>query len=58
VTLNHEHHNNISDVTVTHHTDHVTLQNANDIVDIAKLVDQVVASRDAQMNLYDSIHAS
>jgi len=35
----------------------VTSTNANDVVDVAKLVDQVITSRGVQQKLSDSIHA-
>ncbi len=37
--------------------DHVTLTNANDEINLAHVVDQVVISRDELMKLSDSIHA-
>ena len=42
---------------VTPHPSHVTPQNANDVIDVAHLVDQVVTSRGEQQTLNDSIHA-
>ncbi len=44
-------------MTVTQITNHVTSSNANDVVDFAKVVDQVVTSREELMKLCDSIHA-
>ena len=35
----------------------MTSTNANDVVDVAKLVDQVITSRGVQQKLSDSIHA-
>ncbi len=37
--------------------DHVYQISTNDVVDVADLVNQIVASRGTQMNLNDSIHA-
>jgi len=44
-------------VTVTHINEHVTSSNANDIIDVVNLVDQVVTSSGTPRKLSDSIHA-
>src|SRR6266542_2933690 len=50
-------HNKIySDVTVIQNNDHVITPNANDVVDVANLVDHVVTSRGMPKTLRDSIH--
>ena len=49
-------HNNQTYVTVTQTPEQVTLQNTNDDINIAKLVDQVVTSRGEQQILHDSMH--
>ncbi len=49
--------NNHLDVTVTQKLDQVMTPNANDVVDVAHLVDQVVMSRGQPKSLRDSIHA-
>ncbi len=49
--------NNLDYVTVTLNLDHVSISNANDAIDVAQIIDQVVASRDDQKDLYDSMHA-
>ncbi len=41
---------------ITQHPQHVTPKNANDAVDVAQLVDQVVTSCGVQQKLSDSIH--
>jgi len=52
-----QHTNNLKHVTVTQNLDHVLISNANDAIDVAQIVDQVVASHGDQKNLYDSMHA-
>ncbi len=54
---NHNYHNNFSNVTVTQHTDHVLSQIANNVINIAHLVDQVFASRGPLKLMYNFIHA-
>src|SRR6266540_232233 len=49
--------NNHLDVTVTQKLDQVMTPNANDVVDVAHLIDQVVMSRGQPKSLRDSIHA-
>ncbi len=44
-------------MTITLHTDQVTPTNANDVVNVAHMFEQVVASRGVHKNLSDSIHA-
>ncbi len=44
-------------MTVTQNTEHMTASNANDIIDVAHVVAQVVTSRGEPMTLCDSIHA-
>src|SRR6266498_2963990 len=49
--------NNNSDVTVIPNHLHVTSNNANDVVDVAQVIDQVITSQGELMKLCDSIHA-
>ncbi len=43
-------------VTVTQTSDHMILKNANDVLDVAVVIDQVVTSRGAPKTLNDSLH--
>src|SRR6266540_3742733 len=52
-----DHNNNNSDATVTQNKEHVIIPNANDAIDLAKVVDQVVSSQGEVRNLMDSMHA-
>ncbi len=45
------------DASVIQHLQHITTNYANDVVNVAQIVDQVVTSRGAQQTLSDSIHA-
>jgi len=49
--------NSLQDATVTLAQNHLINQNANDVVDVAQVVDQVVTSLGKPMNLSNSIHA-
>ena len=49
--------NSLQDVTVTPAQNHMINQNANDAVDVAQVVDQIVTSLGKPMNLSNSIHA-
>ncbi len=55
--INTEQHNNYPDATIIQHLKHVTTNNANDIVDVAQVVNQVITSCGVQQKLSDSIHA-
>src|SRR6266498_3819703 len=50
-------HSKVSDATVTPNSQHVTSKNADDVVDVAQLVNCVITSRGEQQKLSDSIHA-
>src|SRR6266540_4326921 len=52
-----DHNNNNSDATVTQNKEHVIIPNADDAIDLAKVVDQVVSSQGEVRNLMASMHA-
>ena len=49
--------NNIPDAIIIPISDYVTSPNANNAIDISKVVDRVITSREELMKLSDSIHA-
>ncbi len=53
---NSTHNNKISDVPITRNIDHVISPNANDVIDLANMIDQVVSSQGAPRKLMDSMH--
>ena len=57
MSIKREEHNKISDVPVTQHHDQVIAQNTSNVVDIASLVDHVIASRGVPKTIHNSIHA-
>ncbi len=54
--LNSVNNNTTLNVTITQTCDHMTSTNANDVIDVAAVIDQVVTSRSASETLNDSLH--